>query len=299
MFHGTSYAAALPAAKIARALRGTRSGEGWLVRCVAHDDDRPSLSIADGHDGRLLVHCFAGCNPRDVLAALCHLGLYNSSGLVAPYCAPHVREAGREALAWSARADRIWQASVPLIGTPAETYLQSRKCLIPACADLRFLPAVGRMTYPAMIGRITDAVTGQPLSLHFTLLMQNGSGKAPVERPKLLMKGHRKAGGVIRLCDDVGMTRGLGITEGIENALACMAMGWRPVWAAIDAGNVAQFPVLAGIECLTIFADHDKAGLDAARKCAGRWQAAEREARIVPPSTAGNDWADVIIEESL
>ncbi|MDE3037095.1 MAG: toprim domain-containing protein [Pseudomonadota bacterium] len=86
---------------------------------------------------------------------------------------------------------------------------------------------------------------------------------------------------------------GLGIAEGIEDALTVMASGWRPVWAAVDAGNIASFPVLPGIECLTIFADHDKAGLEAARRCAERWQAAGRDVRIVSPNAAGEDWADV------
>ncbi len=29
-----------------------RNGRGWMARCPAHDDRRPSLSIAQGTDGR-------------------------------------------------------------------------------------------------------------------------------------------------------------------------------------------------------------------------------------------------------
>jgi hypothetical protein len=36
-----------------------RSGRGWTARCPAHNDHRPSLSIAAGHEGRILLHCFA------------------------------------------------------------------------------------------------------------------------------------------------------------------------------------------------------------------------------------------------
>jgi hypothetical protein len=32
----------------------------WYAKCPAHDDKSPSLSIATGNDGRLLVKCFAG-----------------------------------------------------------------------------------------------------------------------------------------------------------------------------------------------------------------------------------------------
>jgi hypothetical protein len=38
-----------------------RNGKGWTARCPAHDDRNPSLSIAEGDDGRVLLHCHAGC----------------------------------------------------------------------------------------------------------------------------------------------------------------------------------------------------------------------------------------------
>lgn len=60
---------------IARALGGRRSGRGWVARCVCHEDRTPSLSLADGDGGRLLVRCFAGCNPADVLRELARRGL--------------------------------------------------------------------------------------------------------------------------------------------------------------------------------------------------------------------------------
>ena len=37
-----------------------RNGKGWHARCPAHDDRQPSLSIAEGDDGRALMHCHAG-----------------------------------------------------------------------------------------------------------------------------------------------------------------------------------------------------------------------------------------------
>ena len=50
--------------------------------------------------------------------------------------------------------------------------------------------------------------------------------------------------------------------------------------AVLDADNLDLLPVLDGIEALTILADDDDAGRDAARKCAARWQAVGCEARI-------------------
>ncbi len=42
----------------------------WMARCPAHADNGPSLSIKALEDGRILIHCFAGCGASDVLAAV-------------------------------------------------------------------------------------------------------------------------------------------------------------------------------------------------------------------------------------
>jgi DNA primase len=47
-----------------------RYGAGWLAQCPAHADRSPSLSIREGRDGHVLMHCFAGCETREVLGAL-------------------------------------------------------------------------------------------------------------------------------------------------------------------------------------------------------------------------------------
>ena len=43
---------------------------GYLAHCPAHEDHAPSLSIGEGDDGRILLHCWAGCETRDIVAAL-------------------------------------------------------------------------------------------------------------------------------------------------------------------------------------------------------------------------------------
>ncbi|NQU26014.1 MAG: hypothetical protein HQ567_32405 [Candidatus Nealsonbacteria bacterium] len=47
-----------------------RSGKGFVARCPAHDDRRPSLSINEGDDGRALLHCHAGCTVEAICKAL-------------------------------------------------------------------------------------------------------------------------------------------------------------------------------------------------------------------------------------
>jgi hypothetical protein len=42
----------------------------WTACCPAHDDKGPSLAVTEREDGRILMHCFAGCDIADVLGAL-------------------------------------------------------------------------------------------------------------------------------------------------------------------------------------------------------------------------------------
>lgn len=47
-----------------------RTGEGrWIARCPHHADKRPSLAIREVDDGRVLMHCFAGCGVDAVLSS--------------------------------------------------------------------------------------------------------------------------------------------------------------------------------------------------------------------------------------
>ena len=49
-------------------VRRTNRGQ-WIACCPAHKDRRPSLSIRECDDGRVLIHCFAGCSTHEVLSA--------------------------------------------------------------------------------------------------------------------------------------------------------------------------------------------------------------------------------------
>jgi len=50
-------------------IRETLDGQ-FIALCPGHDDRSPSLSIRECDDGRVLLHCFAGCDTENVLAAV-------------------------------------------------------------------------------------------------------------------------------------------------------------------------------------------------------------------------------------
>jgi hypothetical protein len=159
---------------------------------------------------------------------------------------------------------------------------------------LRFHPHAWRKAAyglhgPAMLALMTHPLTGRPSGTHVTYLHPSGTGKADGDRPKIMLG----RAGVIRLVPDAEVTMGLGLAEGIETALAVMQRsGWQPVWAASSAGAIGRFPVLPGIEALTIFADADGPGMEAARACCRAWAEAGRDARLVAPPAG--DWDDAL-----
>jgi hypothetical protein len=60
-----------PTERILSTLEGAKkAGKGWSALCPVHDDRRASLSISQGDDGRTLVHCYAGCTPEAICAAV-------------------------------------------------------------------------------------------------------------------------------------------------------------------------------------------------------------------------------------
>ena len=42
----------------------------WTACCPAHEDKSPSLSVREGEDGRVLVHCFGGCSVDQIVGAV-------------------------------------------------------------------------------------------------------------------------------------------------------------------------------------------------------------------------------------
>src|SRR5581483_227763 len=277
----------LPEIALRLALR--RSGTQWRGRCMLCGKN--ALSLAEGRSGALLVHCFAGCEPAALLGELRQRGF--DSLRVERQLARIVKQPSAP-LDWSSRAEHLWQKGQPIAGTIVETYLRLRGCALPQSDDIRFLEILAFGPFPCMMARVTDAISGKPITLHFTRLKCDGTAKADVDRPKLLLTGHRKAGGVVRLVEDAEVTMGLGLSEGIETGWSVMAGGWSPVWPTVDAGNMAAFPLLDGIESLTLFADNDESGTGrkSAEACAARWREAGRDTGIVMPLKRGADFND-------
>ena len=174
-------------------------------------------------------------------------------------------------------------------------------------ASLRFHPCCPRGSgpaaerLPALVALLRDIRTNESCGIRRVFIEPDGMGgwrKAGGGSEKMALG--RAADTCVKLTPDEEVTHGLFLAEGIETALSLLAQTpererLEPIWAAGDAGNIRAFPVLPGVECLTILADRDPngTGVAAAQSCRTRWIGAARKVRIIPPRGA-KDWNDVL-----
>jgi putative DNA primase/helicase len=272
----------MTATTIAKALGGRKTGAGWMARCPAHDDREPSLSIAHGADGKLLVHCHAGCEQHRVVAALRARGIWSVEGrrgsvnLQPRPASEPANDAGRTKMAL-----QIWGSTAPASGTLVETYLRHRDITIRPPATLRFHPALlhpSGQRWPAMVALVTCGSDGRPLAVHRTFIARDGLGKAPVEPAKMMLGPCRS--GAVRL-GPVGDQ--LLIGEGIETALSAMQATAQPAWAALSTSGLRTLELPNHVRDVVLLADGDAPGEAAAQDAGLRWKRQGRRVRIARP----------------
>jgi putative DNA primase/helicase len=208
------------------------------------------------------------------------------------------RQWSEDELARIASARRIWDAGKDPRGTLAEIYLrQHRRLDLPDAlcgAVLRFHPYcpwrnedTGKTEHiPALITAFRsvdhDAVTG----IQRIRLNSDGS-----------LYGRRMRGIVHRAAIKFGpASKQLCIGEGTETCLAGRQLGFMPAWALGSVGAITFFPLIDGVQQLTIFGEAGNASADAIKIAGTRWRRGGRRVRVVMP-IAGSDLNDVISEQ--
>jgi putative DNA primase/helicase len=282
---------------IAHALGGRKAGNGWIARCPAHDDRKPSLSLRDSSSGLVLVRCFAGCEQEHVIEELQARGLWEDrrSSLVArrPAARKVERQRDQDKAKRSQKALRVWRAAAPAPGTPVQVYLESRGLRLPKPSPmLRFHSELKHPLdgpWPAMVALVTSGSDGTPLAIHRTFLARDGAGKAPVDPAKMMLGPC--GGGAVRLADPSDV---LMIGEGIETCLAAMQATGHPAWAALSTSGLRALDLPTEVHNVIVLADGDDAGEAAARDCAWRWKREGRGVRIARPPR-GTDFNDILM----
>jgi DNA primase len=269
-----------------------------MALCPTHEDSDPSLSIRDADDGKVLVHCHAGCDQSVVIGELRSRGLWDSAG---DHCQrPATIQTPAESKAPPAQDDggrtavalRLWRTTLPAVGTPVAIYLHSRGINLVAPDAVRFHPRLkhpcGR-TWPGMVALVTRGHDGKPVAIHRTFLARGGAGKALVTPQKMMLGPCR--GGAVRLAMPTGK---LMVGEGIETCLAAMQATGVPAWAALSTSGLRALRLPAEINEVVVLADGDDPGEAAALDAAKRWKREGRTVRMARPPT-GLDFNDVLL----
>lgn len=208
----------------------------------------------------------------------------------------------------AARLRNVWKKSTPIQkGDPVWTYLTHTRQL-PIDGSMlhvvRYHPSLPYVDFasrkmlgyfPAMILLIQDNAR-EVIGMHKTYLTRDGR-KADVSEPKKTEKIRKLSGGAVQLFKP---GKKLAVTEGFENALAVRALKGLPVWSCLNKVLLSQFVVPDGVEELYIYGDNDapdlkgrRAGQEAAAELAERVIKEGRKAKIILPTSAGIDFADI------
>lgn len=272
-------------AHIARQLGGEVAGDHILCPGPGHTAADRSLAVwIEGDTVR--VHSFAGDDwrrSRDHVHNL--LELTHARAEVHREKSSPNTAARRESSDYAARAAELWRESIDSRGTLAQKYLAWRGLTLEPDLALRVLrfhphcPFGEGQKHPCLIAAfqpIAGPERDTPIAISRIALTTEG------EKIDRMFLGSVKDQ-CVKLDADDEVTLGLHIGEGIETCLAARQLGYRPVWALGSAGAIGKFPVLAGIEALTLLEEDDKTGANATavEECGIRWTNAGREVLTV------------------
>ena len=280
------------AAAVARLLGGRPEGTGFLCRCPVEThgkrrgDLRPSLAVSDGGEG-LLVHCFAGCRPRDIFRALNDRA--PSFGAVKEKQDAPALPLRNTTRTTSELARKLWRSALPVAGTAVETYLRTRRFSSPPPPTIRFLPSYRydrARRFPCMIAAV-QAPSRVLVAIQLTFLDPSGRSKADVPSPRRVIGP--LGDGLLRTAPAANH---LGLAEGFESAWgASLLHRGMPVWATLGAERFSIVVLPPIVSRVTLFADHDAPGLAGALGFLERHS--ELDISIACPRDVGGDFAQM------
>ena len=282
------------AADIAKILGGKPEGAGYLCRCPVRShgkgrgDLRPSLGVSDGDRG-LIVHCFAGCDPRDVLAALRKLAP-DASPLRAPATSAGGVPPRRAVKTTTDLALRLWRAAIDVAGTPAETYLRSRSLPASPPKTIRFLRSYRydeTRRFPCLVAAVqapSREHRRRPTHLPPSFRPSQSRGRTPA--PRHWPARRRSAAPRSR-------RRASRPRRRIETAWAASLLeNGSPVWATLGADRFGVVTLPPSVRRVTIYADYDAPSLSNALAFFARHS--ELDVWIARPPIIGADFAQIL-----
>lgn len=179
----------------------------------------------------------------------------------------------------------LWSSGSCLTeGSLVGRYLSARVDRIPQSLEIR---EKGRM----MLSRVSDA-NGKGVNLHRTIVPTE-PWEPGVKVDRLLMRGSLPDGATVKIwpADEV-----MGIAEGVETAISAARLWKIPVWAALNAQNLAKWTPPAGTKAVFIFGDNDRSYTGQAAAYALAHRLAKLDGigiKVEIPEEPGTDWNDI------
>jgi hypothetical protein len=229
----------LSARDIAQALDGERQPDGsFMCRCPVpghgkgNGDRNRSLSLCDDADGRVLVHCFAGCPNDTVIDVLRSRGQWPPKSEIKPKL---TKEQQREVT--RRQACEIWNKATPLAQDAPHPYFLARGI------DTRLFPEIGKTlrlaldlfhkksgtTGPGIVAAVTDN-DGVVMGIQRIFLTHDQRSKRPVEDAKM----------------SLGMVKGFAVRLGRQSAVGLIGEGLEDVMTAMIASQMLR----GGFACM-------------------------------------------------
>jgi putative DNA primase/helicase len=296
--------------RIIHALNGSETN--GMCRCPAHEDDHPSLHVSASGDGKVLVKCFARCSQDAVIAALKSRRLWPESRnqqRPRPSEPRPTTEQPENSQRQDNEKERIAFARTIIRAagdnddlTVVRRYFHARGLTTIPPGALMLTAAQSsalglRRHFPAVVLPIVHRDPHQfKLAAHVIHLSKDGRHKLAVAKPKKSYGVVKGGYAVVNRLDHLNPR--LLVGEGVENTTGVseiIGADW-PAIAAVSATNLPSLILPPWSREIIIAADHDPAGLAAAREAARLWARSDRIIRIAFPGDEGDDWNDVVRE---
>ena len=269
-------------------------GASALIPGPGHSRRDRSLSVTIGDNRALVFYSFSGDSFEQVQDYLGLAGFDVSRPRLAASSKPLAPSAKDRHRANHFKTDwcgHVWSHTEPAEGTPTEAYLLGvRGITTPLPLMVRHcsyapMDYEGRFKAPAVVCAVQNR-NGNAIGLHITAIKADGAGKASDDSRRMF---GIVTGGAIQLHP---FTEQLAVAEGLETALSFNQLTGIPTWSCLSSSGLAGFDIPPNIKLLTIAADGDQAGLEAAIRLSKR----AREVCDVKlnPAPEGCDWNDIL-----
>ena len=267
-------------------------GVAGMHKCPAHDDAKPSLSVSIT-GGKALANCKTGCTQQQLADAFKSLGLWPDR---TTYKAPETSE-------WAAKESeyelyRRWRPAFIKLFEAQHGKNRGDVDLVKRYLGSRSINVMPKSAWVHETGEIVFPVVDADGALLGAQCLSVDRVKGGFKKQEVRTYGAVK-GGFIPL-GEIEAGAPVVVGEGIETTLAAMQLSGVAAGAAtMGTAGLAQVR-LPRAGRVYVAADNDESGvgLKAGTALVTRLAAEGREAVIVLPEYAGEDWNDVVVKDS-